>query len=124
MGWPGKVLLRRQGTESSIYQHNRFIFYSHDDSDPYSNSGHVVIQGLFHLVVQLSPRSSVFFSAFSWRMWEEKECGGGHALLHLRRLATSTFIPVMRTSHTALPGCQLDKCCANQEGKNMHLHEH
>lgn len=77
MGWPGKVLRRRQGMESSIYQHNRFTFYSHDDCDPYSNSGYMVIQGLFHLVVHLSPRSSVFFSAFSWRMWKEKECGEG-----------------------------------------------
>lgn len=47
----------------------------------------------------------------------KRKSGGGHTLLHLRRQATSTLIPVMRTSLTAPPGCRVDNAVPTKEGR-------
>ena len=113
------MLQRKQGTELSIDQHNGFIFCSRDDFD--SPSGHMV---MLPMLWPSSPPDLQCSSLHLAGKCRKRKSGGGHTLLHLRRQATSTLIPVVRTSLTAPPGCRVDKCCANQGGKNIHLFKH
>lgn len=103
---------RKQGTEPSIGQHNGFIFCSRDDFDPFS--GHMV------MLPTLWPSSPPDLQCSSLHLagkCRKRKSGGGHTLLHLRRQATSTLIPVMRTSLTAPPGCRVDNAVPTKEGR-------